>query len=55
VVLRDLPCDPATDVHSRHQVVDIDDPRLELDHQQDSGRGVPRDDIDDAALTASSE
>ena len=53
VIPGDLPGDSTTDIHRRHQVVDVDDPRLELDDEQRSRRRVPGDDVDHASLTVS--
>ena len=50
VVLGDLPRDPTTDIHGRHQIVDVDDPRLQFDHEEDPRRRVPGNDINDASL-----
>ena len=51
----DSPGHSATDIHRRHQVIDVDDPSLELYHQHDSRRRVPRDDIDHAPVAVAGE
>src|SRR5436189_1656243 len=43
--------EPRLPIHRREQVLDVDDPRLELDDDQGTSGGVPTDDVNGAALT----
>ena len=49
-VVNDLARETLPPIHRAHEVVHVDDLRLELDHEQCPSSGVPRQDIDDTAL-----
>jgi hypothetical protein len=53
--LRDIRLQPSLAIHARDHVLQINQRRLELDHEQRSGRRVPREDVDRPALAVSGE
>ena len=52
---RDLCCEPALPVDCADEVIDVDDVRLELDHEQGAMTGMPGQDVDDATLAVDRE
>jgi hypothetical protein len=54
-VARDRRRESPTSVGRSHQVVDVDEFRLQLDDEQDSSARVPREDIDDATFSVDRE
>jgi hypothetical protein len=55
MIAGNVPRHPPSDVHRRHQVADVHEPRLQLDHKQRPGRRMPRHDVDHPALAVARE
>ena len=51
----DLTSQPPALIHLSHQLVDVDDVGLELDHDEGAQAAMPRQDVDHAALAVDRE